>query len=111
MPGFFELLDFFDQLERVKDDAVTDDAAFVAAQNSRGDLVQNNFVTAVVKERVAGVAAALEADDVVGLFGEQIDNATLTFVAPLCPYDNSCRHVSANSRREISKLPRSKSRA
>ena len=58
---------------------------------------------AVADDRVAGVVAALEADDDVGLLGEQVDDLALALVAPLGADDHgawhACRSVGARLRR------------
>ena len=47
---------------------------------------------AVDDQRVAGIVAALEAHDDVGLFGQPVDDLALALVAPLRPDDHHIGH-------------------
>jgi hypothetical protein len=52
---------------------------------------------ALAHDRVAGVVAALEADDHVRALGEQVDDLALPLVAPLGANDDDSRHVRGKS--------------
>ena len=78
----FERVDFLDQDLRIDDHAVADDAELVRVQRAGRDQVEDGLL-AVDDQRVAGVVAALEADDDIGVVGEQIDDLALALVAPL----------------------------
>ena len=69
-------------MARVEDDAVADHADLVRVEDPGGDQVELELL-AVADDRVAGVVAALEADDHVGAVGEQVDDLPLPLVAPL----------------------------
>ena len=67
---------------RVDDDAVADHAQLAGVEDPRRDQVE--LVDLVVADdRVAGVVAALVADDDVGPLGEQVGDLSLALVAPL----------------------------
>ena len=53
----------------------------------------NLHVSPVADDRVAGVVAALEADDDVGVLGEQVDDLALALIAPLGADDHDAWHV------------------
>ena len=77
-----QAVDLLEQDLRVEDDAVADHADLVGMEDARGDQVELELLAAA-DDRVAGVVAALEADDHVGLVGEQIGDLPLALVAPL----------------------------
>ena len=74
--------DFLEQRERVDHQAVADDGDFARMQNAAGDQPQHEFAVAD-QDGVAGVMAALIADDVVETVRQQIDQFAFAFVAPL----------------------------
>ena len=86
----FELGDLVEQRVRVEHDAIADDRELARPHHARGQ--ERQFVGgAVDDQRMAGIMAALEADDDVGLLGEPIDDLAFTFVAPLgADHDNIC---------------------
>src|SRR5437879_11333486 len=61
--------------------AVADDA-YSALDDARGDLVQHELPRAGI-DGVAGVGAALVADDEIGALGEHVHDLPLALVAPL----------------------------
>ncbi len=81
-PDFAQALDFADERDRIDHDAVADDADFAPPQNAGGNEVQDVFFSAV-DDGVAGVVAALAADDDIGVAGEDVDDFALAFIAPL----------------------------
>ena len=60
-----QAIDFADERDRVDDDAVADDADLAAPQNAGRNEMQDVFLAAV-NDGVAGVVAALAADDDIG---------------------------------------------
>ena len=90
-PGPFEVVDLAQQHPRVDDDAVADHAGLVRVEDPRGDQVEL-VLLALADDRVAGVVAALEADDRARPLGEQVGDLALALVAPLgADYDHA-RH-------------------
>jgi len=84
-------VDFADQRMRINDDAIADHSQFSRPHNARGqqrELVDNP----VDDQRVAGIVAALEADDDIGPLGQPVDDLALTLVAPLRSDDNYVGH-------------------
>ena len=75
-------LDLTEQDVRVDDDAVADDARLGLVEDARGDQVELELL-AVPHDGVAGVVAALEARDHVGLLGQQVGDLAFALVAPL----------------------------
>ena len=65
-----------------QDDAVTDQAERVIAQDARGDEMQDGLL-ALDDQRMARVVATLETRDGADTFGEEIDDLALALVAPL----------------------------
>ena len=84
-----QAVDLADQDRRVDDDAVADDAARARVEDARRDQVELELLLAA-DDRVAGVVAALEAHDDVGVLGEQVDDLALALVAPLGADDRRC---------------------
>ncbi len=85
--GFGQLADLFEQGERVDHEPVADDGDFAGVQNTAGDQAKDEFPVADLYG-VAGVVAALKPNDVVVSAGEQIDELSFAFVAPLCAEDD-----------------------
>lgn len=80
--GVFQLADLFDQRGRGDHHAIADQAQRVVAQDAGRDQMQDGLL-AIDDECMAGVMAALEADDRTDFFGKQIDDLALAFIAPL----------------------------
>ena len=74
--------DLAEQVLRIDDDAVADEAGHALAHDARGNELQRRL-DAADDERVPGVVAALETDDGLGVVGEPVDDLALAFVAPL----------------------------
>ena len=88
---FAERGDFVDQRLRIDHHAVADDGQLAAAHHAGGQ--QRQLVgDAVDHQCVAGIMAALEADDDIGLLGQPVDDLALAFVAPLGPDYHHIRH-------------------
>ena len=84
-----EAVELADQDPRVDHDAVPDRARLARIEDPRRDQVELELV-ALADDRVAGVVAALEANDDVGLLGNQVDDLALALIAPLgADYDYS----------------------
>ena len=86
----FELRDLIQQRVRVEHHAVADHRKFSRPHDAGRQ--ERQFVGgAVDDQRMAGIMAALKADDDVGLFGEPVDDLAFAFVAPLgADHDNIC---------------------
>ena len=94
---FLELRDLVDQRLRIDHHAVADDGELAPAHHARGQ--QRQLVgRAVDHQRMAGIVAALEADDDVGLFGQPVDDLALALVAPLGPDHYHIRHQRSSLR-------------
>ena len=88
-PRPFEAVDLAEQDPRVDDDAVTDHTRLFGVQDPGGDQVELELL-AVADDRVAGVVAALEADDHLRPLREQVGDLALPLIAPLgADYDHA----------------------
>ena len=89
-PLRLEPFDLLDQRIRIEHHAVADDRQLPRPHDARRQ--QRELVgVAIDHQRVAGIMAALEADDDVGLLGQPIDDLALALVAPLgADHDNIC---------------------
>ncbi len=79
------LAQFFDFAKEgcgVEDDTIADDSSAAGAQDAAGDELQHVFF-AVNDDGVTGVVASSIAGDHIELLGEDVDDLTLAFVAPL----------------------------
>ena len=93
-----ELVELADQDRRV-DDAPRPDRALLAGDDPTRNLA--DLVRLVLDhDRVAGIRAALVAADEVGLLGQEVDDLSLAFVAPLRPDDDGRGHVPECCMRE-----------
>ena len=86
-----ERVDLLHQHRGVDHHAVADDAGLPRVEDARRDQVQDGLLAAH-HQRVAGVVAALEAHDDLGVLGEQVDDLALPLVAPLRSDDDDVRH-------------------
>ena len=86
-----KLFDFGDEMMRIDDDAIADDAELAANEPGwqKGELVADP----VNDERMTGIVAALEAHDHVRTFGKPIDNFAFAFVTPLRTDHDYVRHL------------------
>jgi hypothetical protein len=80
-PPLLDLLHLVEELDEIDDDSVGDHADALV-EDAGGDQVED-VLLAVHDHRVAGVPAALEADDEIGLLGQDVDDLALPLVAPL----------------------------
>ncbi len=95
-----ETLDLVDQRLGIEHDAVADHRQFAGTQHA-GRQQRELVGLAVDDERVAGIVAALEADDDVGLLRQPVDDLAFSFVAPLGADDNNIGHGRCGFLREI----------
>ncbi len=87
----FQFRHFIDEGLRVEHHAVADDGEFRRPQHAGRQ--QRQFVgVAIDDERMAGIVAALEAHDDVGLLRQPVDDLALPLVAPLGADDNNIGH-------------------
>ncbi len=86
-----ESVELADQRRRVDHDSAADDRRDVRVQDPRRHQVELEDLVAA-DDRVAGVVAALVADDHRDLLGEEVGGLALALVAPLQPDDHGSRH-------------------
>ena len=87
-----QVVDLLGQHARVDDHAVADHAQLAGVEDAAGDQVELPRLP-LAHDRVAGVVAALEADDDLGALGEQVDDLALALIAPLGADDADSRHL------------------
>ena len=80
-----------DERDRVHDHAVADDRRDVRIQDARRGQPKLEHLVAA-HDRVAGVVAALVANDHRDLLGQEVRGLALALVAPLQPDDHGSRH-------------------
>jgi len=90
-PEFAETFDLTDEADRIDDDSITNHTNLFLAQNARGDEMEDVFLAADVNG-MAGIVAALCADDDVRFFGEHVDNFAFSLIAPLGTHQNCICH-------------------
>jgi acetyl-CoA acetyltransferase len=83
---------FLEEYARVDDHAVADDAGLVRVEDARGNDVED-VLLAVDHQGMAGIVAALEADHVVRVPGQQIDDLALALITPLGADHHHTGHV------------------
>ena len=88
-----QLVELVGEHLRIDHDAVADHAQLSRVQDPRRHQVELPRLAAF-DDRVAGVVAALEADDRVRPLGEQVGDLPLSFVAPLGADDHDSRHFA-----------------
>src|SRR5439155_10060218 len=86
-------LELPDQHRGVDHHAVADHAYLARVEDPGRDQVELELLP-VADDRVAGVVAALEADDDVGPLGQQVGELALALVAPLGADDDYSGHCS-----------------
>jgi hypothetical protein len=86
-----QVVDLLQHERRVDDHAVADDRDHAAGQHTAGQQVQRVLLTGD-DDGVAGVVAALVADDVVDAVAEQVGRLALALVAPLGAEQDHRRH-------------------
>ena len=86
-----EHVQLVDERDRVDDDAVADDRRDVRIQHARRRQPKLEHLVAA-DDRVAGVVAALVANDHRDLLGQEVRRLALALVAPLQPDDHGSRH-------------------
>src|SRR5207302_8337588 len=99
-----DAVDLLEQRGRINDDAVADHRE-LAGSNDAGRQQRKFKRRAVDDERVAGIVAALEAHDDVGLLGQPIDDFAFALVAPLGTDHHDVRHETSFSRaRQVARI-------
>ena len=91
MPRASHAVDLVEQHRRLDHDTVADDRHHVVVEHPRRQELEGEGLT-VHDDRVAGVVAALVADDHGHLLGQQIGQLPLALVSPLRADDDGCRH-------------------
>ena len=91
-PARGEHVELADERRRIDDDAAADHRRDVGIQHARRDEVELEDLVAA-DDGVAGVVAALVADDHRDLLGEEVGGLALALVAPLEPHDHRSRHT------------------
>ena len=89
--GAADALHLVDERPRIEDDAVADDRELARTHHARRQQAQL-VGDAVDDERMAGIVAALEADDDIRPLRQPVDDLALAFVAPLRSDDDHIRH-------------------
>ena len=89
-----QALQLGEELRHVQGHAVADDVDGVGVEHAGGELVQGKLPI-VADDGVTRVRAALEADDHVGLLGQEIGDLALALVAPVGAYDCFYHRVSS----------------
>ena len=82
-----QLVELAEECLGLQHHAVADDAGHLAVQDPGGDLAEDE-VRVADHDRVAGVGAALVANDQVGPLGQDVDQLALALVTPLRPDDH-----------------------
>ena len=77
----------FHQRERINDDAVADHVDDFASEDTGRDQVEYIFFGTVF-HGMAGIVAALEANDHIGVARKNIDDFSFTFITPLGTHNN-----------------------
>ena len=77
----------------VDDHAVADDRGDVVVEDAARHQLEGEGL-AVHHDGVAGVVAALIADDQLHLLGQEVGELALALITPLGPDDDGCRHAS-----------------
>ena len=89
--GGLEVCNLLGEVLEVDDGAVAQHVDDALGEDARGDEVQGELAV-LVHHGVAGVVAALIADDDVIIGGDQIDHAALALVAPVDAYHCAVAH-------------------
>ena len=92
--GGAEIGDLLPKMLAVDDDAVAQHIDDTLAEDARGDQMKGELAV-FVDDGVAGVVAALVADDHVVLLGDKVDHAAFALVAPVDAYDSAIGHVGS----------------
>src|SRR5262249_47297727 len=90
----FQPVDLLEQYLRVEHHPVADRAGQSLVEDPRRDQVEFEDVP-VPDDRVPGIVATLKTDHQVGPLGEQVDDLSLSFIAPLGANDYETWHGRA----------------
>ena len=85
-------LDLVIQVLAVERHAVAENVHHALTEDAAGQQVQGEFAV-LIDDSMAGIAAALIADNDVIVFGQQIDHASLALVTPVDADDYSISHL------------------
>src|SRR3989338_3906474 len=96
-PFLIQVVNFLQQRVWVNHHAVSDHAANIFVKNSRRNKMQHKL-TAFLDNRMTRIVAALVADDVIRVLGEDVDDFSLAFVAPLRADNDGIGHVKSEIR-------------
>jgi glutaredoxin-related protein len=88
---FAQTVDLRDERDRVDNNAISNHAGFAAPEDSRWDQMQNIF-DAAMNDCVAGIVAALTADNDVCLGSKDVDDFPLALISPLHANQDCVRH-------------------
>src|ERR1051326_1264941 len=90
--GGAERLHLFEKARGINDDTVGDDRTNLRPENAAGE--EREFESlAVGDDRMAGVGAAIVANDEIVLFRQKVNDFSLGLVAPLQPDDTRAGHT------------------
>ena len=92
-PLFGEAVDFIEQGNGIHDHTVANNALLTGPEDAGGNEVKNVFLT-VANNGVASVVTALSPHHDVGFLREEVDDLSLTFIAPLGANHYGVRHES-----------------
>src|SRR6266571_6528867 len=102
-PPLAQLRDLAQQHDGVDHDAVADDAGAVLVEDAGGHQLELELAM-LGDDGVAGVVAALGADDHLGLRGEVVDDLAFALVAPLAADQDDDHYSVPGSGRLVSRL-------
>ena len=95
-PFLMQGLGLLEKLSDVQRHAVSDDIDGVVVKHAARKLVQGEFPI-LIDDGVAGVAAALKADDYIRLGGEDVGDFSLPLITPeMCIRDRSIPNLKQN---------------
>ena len=87
-------IDFFDEYLGVYDNSGADNAQLLFMKDARGNQMEYNLLISHY-QGMTGVVAALEPDDKLGLFRQEVYYLSLAFISPLGAYYHHVCHRKA----------------
>src|SRR6266568_7746436 len=103
-PPLAQLRDLAQQHDGVDHDAVADDAGAVLVEDAGGHQLELELAM-LSDDGVAGVVAALGADDHLGLRGEVVDDLAFALVAPLAADQDDDHYLTKSQQSEGEQRP------
>ena len=88
---FLEVGDLLDEGAWIDDHSISDDTFFPLIKDARGNNVKHELLFLQV-DRMACIVASLEPYHHICILGEQVDNLSLPFIAPLRSYNDDISH-------------------